>query len=275
VTRSARAELELRQRRWADGAGVDYDARGFVRELGANLRRSPEEALRRELDRGSELAPRRHEPPRMHSLWSSAALVVNVFEYWRGRDASPLVAALSSRAEHAVLEFEAPLETGLPGDPPTSDVVLRLASGASVAVESKYSEWLVRRRSVVGRFKTKYFPVGRAVWSEAGLDACQALAADIQAGQERFQWLNATQLLKHALGLARTGRGFELVYLYYDWPAGSAATHLGELERFKARVTPEIVFRAVTYQALFETLATGAVDAGYVGYLRGRYFPPR
>jgi hypothetical protein len=167
------------------------------------------------------------------------------------------------------------LETGLLGDLPTSDVVLRLASGECVAIESKYSEWLVRRRSAVGRFKTKYFPEGRAVWSEAGLDACQAFAADIQAGHERFQWLNAAQLLKHALGLVRSGRGFELVYLYYDWPVGKAAAHLGEIERFGARVAPEIAFRAVTYQALFDTIARGDVDASYIGYLRRRYFPSR
>jgi hypothetical protein len=298
VVPSPRKELERQQRRWADSAGVEHDARGFVRDFAANLRVPMSAATRAAFARGSELTPRGTRPARIAALHSSAALVANVFDHWSARDVAPLVAALGLGADAATLFFEEPLATGVEGDPPTSDVVLRCGLGRVVAIESKFGEWLVRRASNRADLKPKYFPAGRALWREAGLPACQVLAEDLRDGRERFKHLHAAQLLKHALGLARAAGGapearavaeprevaeprgaaeprgsHELRYLYYEWPREPAPAHRAELERFARRVGAEIAFSASTYQDLYRALAADArVDRAYLEYLRARYF---
>ena len=103
---SPRKDLERQQRRWADSAGVDYDARGFVRELDANLRVPLAASTRAAFLYGTELTPRKNQPARFSALHSSAVLVANVFDHWSGRDAAPLVAVLGLGAERARLAFE-------------------------------------------------------------------------------------------------------------------------------------------------------------------------
>lgn len=284
MPRSPRKELERQQRRWAEGAGIDFDARGFVREFDANLRVPLAAATRVAFARGTELTPRKNQPARIAALYSSAALVANVFDYWSSRDAAPLVAALGFGAEPARLEFELPLPTGVEGDPPTSDVVLCFESGRVAAIESKFGEWLVRRASNRMDLKPKYFAGGKAVWRDAGLPRCQQLADDLRLGSERFKHLHAAQLLKHALGLARYGGGkrvaggpgavsHELRYLYYEWPGQPAGAHRAEIERFAQRVGAEIRFSASTYQDLHRALSADArVEHAYLDYLRVRYF---
>jgi len=263
------------QRRWADAHGVTYDARGCVRVLADNLRAPLDDSARAELQRGSELTPGVTQPARAFSLCSSAALVVNVFAYWRGRDQTPLLAALGVDGPGGTrLELEAPLPTGLAGDPPTVDVALHRPDGRCVAVESKFAEWLSPRPRSQRVFKDKYFAGGIRVWDAAGLPRCQALAEDLQQGRERLKHLNAPQLLKHVLGLAVNGlRTSALVYLYYDRPGKEATTHRAELDRVIARLRPEIDVRATTYQAVFAVLrATPGLDRDYVDYLARRYF---
>lgn len=272
---ATKRDLERRQRRWAEQAGIELDATGFVRDEAANLRVPLSAAAQLGFERGSERAPRPTLPPRMRALHSSAALVANVFDYWTGRDTAPLTLALGLGAEPATLAFEEPLPTGLEGDPPTADVLVRLAAGHVVAVESKFTEWLVRKPRNKAVLKTKYFPPGKELWALHGLPRCQRLAERLQAGAERFRFLHAAQLLKHALGLAMTApHGFELRYLYYDWPAREAAEHREELARFADAVAPELAFRATTYQSLLAALAQDAcVERAYLDYLRARYFP--
>ena len=263
------------QRRWADARGVRYDAYGCVRELSDNLRVSLDETALAEFQRGSELASGPMRPARAYALCSSAALVINVFGYWRGRDQTRLLAALGMEGAGGTrLTFEEPLPTGLPGDPPTVDVTLYRPDDRCVAVESKFAEWLAPRPRGKRAFKDKYFPPDRKVWGVAGLPRCQALAEDLQEGRERMKHFNAPQLLKHALGLANNGlRTSTLVYLYYDRPGREAATHGAELERVVERVAPEVDLRVATYQALFAALrAEPEVPRDYVDYLAQRYF---
>jgi len=272
---SSKADLLGKQRRWADAHGVAHDARGYVDDLAVNLREPLSSGALAEWQRGSELTRTTSRPPRMQSLSSSAALVANVFCHWREHDATPLVGALGLGAGGGVrLLFEEPLPTGLAGDPPATDVALRWPNGRLVAIESKFGEWLVRRPRNKRAFKEKYFPPGEFVWSAAGLPCCQALADDLQSGRERLKFLHAAQLLKHALGVAKSGAPQPaLLYLYYDWPGREAAMHRAELDRVLARLVPEIDLRVSTYQALYRTLsATTGVNPDYLQYLMGRYF---
>jgi hypothetical protein len=275
--RSPKKDLERRQRRWADSAGVAHDARGFVRDLDANLRVPLSDATREGYLRGSELTPRHTKPARIAALHSSAALVANVFDYWCGRDTAPLAAALGCGRDHAALSFEEPVPTGVEGEPPLVDVMLRWPSGRRVAIESKFCEWLTRRPRNKAPFKPKYFHADRALWREHGLPGCQELADELRAGARRFKHLHAAQLLKHALGLARAGRApVELRYLYYDWVGPEGAAHRDEISRFAALVGREIGFAASTYQQLFAALRREPlVDASYLDYLRTRYFAAR
>jgi hypothetical protein len=271
---SSKADLLRRQRRWADARGVRYDARGFVRDLADNLLAPLAAAAHAELARGSELAPGATRPPRINSLCSSAALVANVFGYWHARDAAPLARALGFEVGDAVtLGFEEPFATGLIGDPPLVDVVLR-GDDALIAIESKFAEWLVRRPRNKSGLKDKYFPADSGVWSAAGLPRCQAFAKDLQAARERFTYLNAAQLLKHALGLSKArSQRVSLLYLYYDWPGREAPVHAAELERARVRLGGEVDLRVRTYQELYRALrALPAVDGEYLDYLSERYF---
>jgi hypothetical protein len=272
---SSKSDLLRKQRRWADAHGVRYDARFFVRELADNLRVPLAPALRAELARGSELAARGAVPARIHSLTSSAAIVVNVFAYWRDRPNAALVAALGFEAgEGVALTFEEPLPTELPGEPPFADVALRWPNGDLVPIESKFTEWLVRRPLNKRVFKDKYFPEGLGIWSAAALPRCQELAEDLQEGSERFKFLNAAQLVKHALGLRKLGqRRLAVVYLHYDWPGREAEVHRSELERLRQRLAGEVDLRVLTYQQLYAALRTEpGIDGDYLDYLAQRYF---
>lgn len=90
-----------------------------------------------------------------------------------------------------------------------------------------------------------------------------------------FRYLDAAQLLKHALGLATQHRNrFSLHYLFYDLPGRESAKHRGEVQAFADAVGGEIGFRCDTYQAVFERLVaqTALHHPNYVEYLRQRYF---
>jgi hypothetical protein len=276
IRASSRTGLVRRQRRWAAARGVSYDVRGYLRTLADNLRVPLGEDALAELARGSELAPSPTRPPRLHSLYSSAALVLNVFEHWRGRDATPLARALGVGGDGvaARLAFEEPLPTGLPGDPPTADIALRWPTGRLVAVESKFGEPLVRRPRSQRAFKDKYFPPGERVWEAHGLPRCQALAEALQGGHVRAKWLHAAQLLKHALGLARSGASeWTLVYLFYEHGGRESRPHRDELARMQEAVAGEVDLVGRSYQELYAALCSDpSVDAGYLRYLGERYF---
>ena len=275
MTPSAKKQLQRRQRRWAEAANVEYDAHDAVERLEDNLRVALSSRAHEAFAGGPELEPRRSRRPKLHVLYSSAALVANVFDYWSEQDCAPLVSAfgLSGRCER--LCFEVPFPTALQGGAPTADVVLTLDSGARVAVESKFSEWLTRRPRHKAVFKAKYFPPDRAVWAERGLPRCQALAEALQTRAERFKHLHAAQLLKHALGLAVSAQGeFALCYLFYDCPSRESALHRLEVDRFAAHVGSELRFSALTYQELYRRLRASAMaDPAYLEYLSARYFP--
>jgi hypothetical protein len=274
VTLSPKKDLQRRQRRWAERAGVAHDARGYVRDVDSNLRLPLSDAARVAFARGSELAPRPTRPARIAALHSSAALVANVFDYWCTVDAAPLAAALGGAREPAAVTFEEPFPTGVEGDPPLVDVLVRYSSGSVLAIESKFCEWLTRRPRNQAAFKPKYFPPARELWIEHGLPRCQCLVDELRSGTRRFKHLHAAQLLKHALGLAHSGTaGAAVRYLYYDWPGRHGAGHRDELARFAELVGSEIGFASLTYQQLFAALRREpGVDASYLDYLRSRYF---
>jgi hypothetical protein len=268
---SALVRLLRQQKVWATQQAHEIDARGYVESVNANLWRPLSGTSRAAFEKGSgsELKGK------MCALHSSSALAVNFFDYWTSGDRTALRKLLDLTSTPCSVRFEAQYPTGLRGTPPNIDVSIALESGDTLAIESKFTEWLIRKSFRTPVFKAKYFPIAEELWNSKGLSACQSLAADIQVGRDRFLHFDAPQMLKHALGLAtRANGGFSLWYIYFECSGGESTIHKTEIRAFAERVGREIGFKALTYQELFRRLETmrQSIDAGYIGYLSDRYF---
>jgi hypothetical protein len=278
---ASRSLLLRRQRSWARRAGKMVDAAGYLPAVSDNLRQPLSDTAQADfVARGggefhdSQFQNARGHVARMRAAHSSTALAVNVFDYWNTADPAPLAEALGLPAPIRRIVFEPHLPTGLAGNPANPDILLEIGSGGLLAIECKFSEWLVPKRQRAGVFHERYFPPGRGAWHEAGLPACQTLADDMQAGREYFRYLDVRQLLKHALGLKAAGASSgSLVYLYFDWPGSIQRAHDAELNRVASRLAPEADFRSATYQSLVARLsASGApIEPAYLSYLQKRY----
>ncbi|NWK43345.1 PGN_0703 family putative restriction endonuclease [Ralstonia pickettii] len=281
------SEVLNHQRRWASLAGVAVDEKGYVQTVENNLQRPLSASALKAftVGKGSELRDSDRAPAKMRALRSSSALCVNVFDQWSSTDCGSILAALGVDDTAVSIRFEAQYPTKVSlanpiNPPPHLDIAIRLRSGVDVGIESKFTEWLSYRqredrKTAEKQSFPKYLADGKRLWSDQGLPRCQALVESIHSGVEHFSYLNAPQLLKHALGLGtQCGKEFSLLYLFYNWPCAQAATHSEEIARFASVVGQEIRFRALTYQALFERLCkeSAHVDGGYLQYLRQRYF---
>jgi hypothetical protein len=252
-------------------------APGYLESVEANLRLplSPRTLAAFQAGEAAELKEYPRYPAKLRALFSSAALVVNVFEHWTVRDPAALLAALGIEGTAQRIDFEARFPISPDGSAPNLDVAIVLAGGRSIGIESKFTEWHTPRRPAKIRFKDKYFPDGVKLWTSRGLPGCQELAEEIQSGQTRYRYFYATQLLKHALGMAtQCPGGIGLLYLYYDWSGPAAREHRREIERFAGRVGPELGFRSLSYQELFLRLrqTQAPADQEYLAYLQARYF---
>ena len=274
----ARSKLLQAQRIWAEQSGSIVDERGYVGDIGINLRAplSPRALQAFTYGSGAELKDGKRRPAKMKALHSSAALAVNFFDYWTNRDAAPLAAALSCDSGINRIDFEVQFATGLEGNPPNLDVAITDSAVHIVGIESKFCEWLTPKLAGSKRFKEKYFSSADGVWVKNGLPQCQALAEALRTDRISFRYLDAPQLLKHALGMAtQLGTRFSLWYLFFDFDADPAGEHSNEISDFSRSVAPELNFRAMTYQQLFKRLEASAKpeDSTYLLYLRSRYFP--
>ena len=271
-------DIKRQQRRWADSRGIAIDQNGYVGDASNNLFQSLSAAFLSALEGagGGELQDQRSRPAKLRALHSSAVLAINVFQHWEGRRNRALPAALGLDGVLQRVEIEREFESGLRGTPPTLDVVLGLADGSMIAIESKFTEWMTAKRPKLEDFREKYLGAERNLWADAGLPKSQSLAADIAAGRRQFRQLDALQLLKHALGLTVSGgRPFSLFYLYFDVDGESdvAERHRNEVAEFAGRLDEVLGFKAMTYQQLFSSLANvDGVDSDYLNYLRVRYF---
>ena len=265
------AILMRKQRAWATLEARAVDPKGYLDSVEANLWRSLSDFSRAAFEKGSG-SELKHK---MRALHSSSALAVNFFDYWTTAEPSTLMHLLKLDSPVSAIRFEAQHHTGLQGTPPNLDVCLVLESGHTVAIESKFTEWLTRKRFRDDPFKAKYFPSAQELWTSRGLPACQFLASDMQNRRECFLHFDAPQMLKHALGLAtQLGSRFSLWYVYFDCECPESDIHKAEIRRFADRVGAEIRFKALAYQELFRRLesAGSSIDREYISYLQRRYF---
>lgn len=277
---SSRSRIVAQQKQWAQAAGLRVIAPGYLESVDANLRlpMRPETLAAFQAGEAAELKDFPRFPAKLRALFSSAALVVNVFDHWTTHDPAPLLAALGLDGRAERLAYEARFPISADGTPPNVDLAITLAGGRCIGIESKFTEWHLPRRPAKIRFKEKYFPPELKLWTDRGLPACQALAEEIQDGRTRYRFLYATQLLKHALGMATqcrsaAGADIGLIYLYYEWSGPMAREHRREIAHFAGRVGAELDFRSLSYQELYRRLRDGAgVDPAYLDYLGARYF---
>ena len=240
------------QRRWAQARGISTDAQGRTLDLEHNLFRPLRPETRAEFARGAgcELGGP-DAPGSLQSLRSSAALVCNVFDYWRGRDLAPIAAACGADPRATGVSFERRYPTGLTGMPPHLDVVLDGEGTLPTAIESKFTECY---HPPDNQMVDSYFESPQ-LWDQ--LPRCHKIARELRAEPRRWKSLGVAQLLKHALGLTRAyGRtGFQLLYLWFEVEGGSAAQHRVELQRLRERLGSEIKFSFLSYPVLIERLA--------------------
>ena len=274
---NSKTRLVEKQRVWAAQAGSRVDAQGYLSSIAENLFQPLSARAQRAFSAGSgsELLDTRLRPAKMKALHSSAALAVNVFDYWSDRNPDILMHALRLDPKPASLEFEAQFPTGLGGNPPNLDVAVRYDDGVVIGLESKFSEWLTPQPPNKELFKSKYFPESVGLWSARGLPACQALATELQAGRAHFRYLDVAQLLKHALGLATQHEGkFGLNYVFYELAGPESLAHRAEVDRFQGLVGNDFRFRWNSYQDIYKLLsqAVGQEHIAYTTYLGQRYF---
>ena len=279
-THELKAEALLRakqqQMSWASENRILMERPDYTLKAEGNLFAPLSEHCIKELGgaQGGELKRRSNgAPPKFHALHSSAALVANVFDYWRNRDLSILAEALNSPHALVSMKGEVPFSTGF-GFPANLDVVLTSEDqNWLLAIESKFLEPFGNHDPSL---KIGYVPVdGDSAWKKMGLTKCDLLARDLQSNPARFEYLNCPQNLKHILALSKgVSNRFRLLYLFYgvEGPVGDA--HRAEAEDFKNAVAGEVDFEWMTYQSLVRRLRELSGDSandGYFEYLKARY----
>jgi hypothetical protein len=227
----------------------------------------------------------------LFAVHSSAALVANVFAYWRlygnlGPILSSLCPALMIQGVEK-LTFEAQCPIGWPNPqpdrkPPHLDVVITYRDKAEpsvrkgIGIESKFGELYGQDQ---GPFADCYVAEeNKSIWE--GCEPLQELAVRVNHGERVYGRLKVAQLIKHLLGLKNQFKGlqnFDLVYLWYPAPGADAVEHEGEIKAFQKLTDacrPRVKFRAIAYPDLIQSLVVrhGKVHGAYVDYLTERYF---
>ncbi len=181
---------------------------------------------------------------------SSSALAVNVFAPFRHR---PEELQICGTTDFDSMRFERKCPTGLGGTPPNLDVVFE-AGNAVIAVESKCTEYLSLHRAA---FSSSYRD--RISDARAGSPWFKEMLRLTEA-PEAYRWLDAAQLIKHALGLAHTFPDRKVTLLYVFWqPQGAElcpvyAQHQAECRSFsKAIAGGAVMFEFMDYRALWDS----------------------
>lgn len=267
--------LKASQRAWADRHGRPLDRNGYCCCIDDNIFQGLSAFARNDFESGdgAELGQAGGRG-KIQAVHSSSALACNWFDYWRGRDSTPLARAFGRPDRFNGLALEQRLSTGLGGIGPNLDAVLKCGDGALFAIESKFSEPYTRSKTKA-YLKPKYFNDGLRLWTEAGLPACQAVAENLRTGEHCYRVLDVAQLLKHMLALALSGSQWSLCFLWFEIRGTVADQHRNELKEFTSQIGREALkFSATTYQELFRRMTTyvGDEHTEYMAYLRDRYF---
>lgn len=253
---------------------------------------------------GGELADNKTRLAKMKAIDSSSAIVVNLFQYWMGKDVSPLLYALSlipkpendflikninssfpyiveiaPRRNEAIFSFEKQyrIHSDRKRFPRSANLdVCVEKSLCHIAIESKFTE----------PYSGKHKPLRDAYLNEESLwiklPNLYELAKNLSLHKEKFCHLDVAQLIKHILGLNanypqkknKLITKYKLLYLWYDVPGSEGVKHREEIERFAAIAKSDgVMFRHTTYQEVITKLFAEYRDGNeeYIDYLSERY----
>lgn len=242
---------------------------------------------------------------KMKAIHSSSALVVNLFQYWQGKDLYPLLAAcklpttktvtkvhenvgsetdsrmveISKPLEYKDMKFEEKFKIFPDTNPANIDVVI--CGDFDFAFESKFTEPYGGKHDGL---KTRYVE-DVSLWED--LPNLYELAKEISP-YNKFRYLDAAQLIKHILGLKknydlpaaqgkrelRVKHNFYLVYLWYDVLGRDGFLHQEEINQFASIAEKDnIHFKAITYQEVIANLSESFYEGNeaYCDYLTERY----
>jgi hypothetical protein len=199
---------------------------------------------------------------------SSAALAVNTFAWFTHQPdlfpMFPMDGMTESRIELVEIEYCARFPWR-GGRHPWLDAWIE-TSDAIIGVESKRFEPFRDRKT--GGFSSAYL---RPVWGDR-MRGYEQLRDKLSSGDEKFDVLDAVQLIKHAFGLVteslRKKKRPYLIYLFAE-PSEHAGKpiddhakrrHRDEIARFSAAVTgAEVSFGALSYREWLKTWSTSDV----------------
>lgn len=281
--------IKERQVLWAKRRGITLQGskgeRGypaFTLNIGQNLF----EPLSRETEcqfqkaDGKELGDGK-TPGKIQAVYSSSALVCNMFHYWQPhKDLTPIAHACRiPQSNIQSLEFETKLpicdkvdRRRFPHDP-NIDVLVNYFKGQlkAIGIECKFAEAYSSRKH--DGLRPAYIQA-KELWTD--IPEIYTFAQSISPEDSQFQYLHAAQLIKHILGLKYAfGRnGFRLIYLWYDVPFDDGYRHRCEIEQFAEIVKRDgIIFQAITYQEVILNLAgeQHQTHQRYVDYIEDRY----
>lgn len=305
--------IALKQRSWAKRKGLelvsayipDRGEKNYVNHLSDNLFEDlTEESIKYYCSgSGNETKDQKDQLAKMKALHSSSALVVNLFQYWQGKDVAPILNAckLTSRTHttdammkhigtassqalsplDCEIKFEEQFEISkkLFRYPPNIDVVISTPL-SEIAIEAKFTE------PYGGTHKglKQVYVENISFWK--GLPNLYELAKEISPDDTKFRYLDAAQLIKHILGLRndchyvqeksarRLRRKFHLLYLWYDVIGEEGVEHRKEIEQFaEIAKRDNVKFSHVTYQEVIMKLAQAFYkgNEAYCDYLIDRY----
>lgn len=277
--------ISERQVAWARLRGIHFDNRYRVRDISTNLLQDLHEDSRDEYEK----ADGRELEDKFLALYSSAALVCNVFDYWRTCPRTvgqclkmPSTTTLRFEQKHPLFDDLLPnYSQRADRKMPNVDVELGGSGNKeSVAVECKFTEPYLKFPRNRPLFTGTYFrPESAPLWDD--LNCAQTLALDLNSGRKKFERLEAAQLIKTSLSFQRQfGKGnWKLAYIWYEvsrngHPTDESTVLSEEIARFQDELREEIPLMTITWQELFSCLKARVEkdDSGYIAYLRDRYF---
>jgi hypothetical protein len=218
---------------------------------------------------------------KMKALYSSSAMVLNLFQYWQKKDLYPIVRAcgLWLKARNNFINeikfegvFEISEDKSLFPRSPVIDVVIKDSQSHVYAIEAKFIE-PYKRGSKPDGIRQPYID-NESFWH--GLSNLYELAKKICPDNNKFHYLDAAQLIKHILGLKReyNKSDIRLLYLWYDVIGQDGVKHRKEIKQFaKIAQKDNIKFYHITCQEVIMKLTqefyTGNEE--YCNYLTDRY----